>query len=293
MEEKVLCIYHKNCTDGTTSAAVLMKKYPDCIAVPLEHGYTEEEFEKILDSVDQNTTVFITDFSLRKEDLLRLINKSKKVINIDHHIGVKDLLEKISKENENFEFYFDNEHSGASLTYKYIFGNNLPKLIKLVEDKDIWRWKYGEETKYANAYLILLTNKPEKVKEIIDLDIKEILEKGKIVSQFIDYLIERFVEKSEELLLKIGNYKVKGYNTGLFQSEIGNILSEKYGEAVVLFNITGYNVKLSFRSCEGQKPSALELAKILGGGGHTNAAGALISLKEFFNMVIFPNGGEK
>lgn len=293
MEEKVLCIYHKNCTDGTTSAAVLMKKYPDCIAVPLEHGYTEEEFEKILDSVDQNTTVFITDFSLRKEDLLRLINKSKKVINIDHHIGVKDLLEQISKENKNFEFYFDNEHSGASLTYKYIFGNNLPKLIKLVEDKDIWRWKYGKETKYANAYLILLTNKPEKVKEIIDLDIKEILEKGKIVSQFIDYLIERFVEKSEELLLKIGNYKVKGYNTGLFQSEIGNILSEKYGEAVVLFNITGYNVKLSFRSCEGQKPSALELAKILGGGGHTNAAGALISLKEFFNMVIFPNGGEK
>ncbi|ACO04122.1 MAG TPA: phosphoesterase [Persephonella sp.] len=293
MEEKVVCIYHKNCTDGTVSAAVLMKKYPKCKAFPLEHGYKPEDFQEILDQVDSDTVVYITDFSLRKEDNLKLIEKAKKVINIDHHIGIKDQLKQLSEENAKFEFYFDNDHSGASLTYMYLFGEDIPKLIKLVEDKDIWKWRYGDETKYANAYLILLTNKPEEVKELIDGDINDILEKGKIVSQFIDYLINRFVEKSEETFLQIGSYKVKGYNTGLFQSEIGNILSEKYGEAVVLFNISGYNVKLSFRSCEGQEPSALELAKILGGGGHRNAAGALIPLKQFFSMVIFQDGGEK
>ncbi|WP_457621381.1 DHH family phosphoesterase [Persephonella sp.] len=291
MEEKTVCIYHKNCTDGTVSAAVLLKKFPSCKLFPLEHGYSPEDFQEILDQVDSSTTVFITDFSLREEDNLKLIQKAKKIINIDHHIGVKEKLQQLSDKYEKFEFFFDNDHSGASLTYKYLFGENIPKLIKLVEDKDIWTWKYGDETKYANAYLILFTNKPEVIKDLIDQDINDILEKGKIVSQFIDYLIDRFIEKSEETLLQIGKYRVKGYNTGLFQSEIGNILSEKNGEAVVLFNITGYNVKLSFRSCEGQKPSALELAQILGGGGHRNAAGALISLKQFFSMVIFEDGG--
>ncbi|WP_456401047.1 DHH family phosphoesterase [Persephonella sp.] len=293
MAGKVICIYHKNCTDGTVSAAVLLKKFPDCETFPLDHGYTEEEFEELLRNVDSETTIYISDFSLRKDDLLKLIKKAKKIINIDHHIGVKDLLEEISNQYDNYEFYFDNNHSGASLTWKYLFGEPIPYLVKLVEDKDIWRWEYGDDTKYLNAYLIPLTNKPEEIKELLDSDIKQLIEKGKIISKFQDYLIERFVEKTEELLLNIGNYKIKGYNTGLFQSEIGNILSTKLGEAVVLFSINGYNVKLSFRSCEGQSPTALDLAKILGGGGHKNAAGALVSLKEFFNLIIFEDGGEK
>ncbi|WP_457641701.1 DHH family phosphoesterase [Persephonella sp.] len=293
MGENVICIYHKNCTDGTASAAILLTKYPDCKLYPLEHGYKEEDIDQILSDVDGNSIVFITDFSLRKEDLLRLLEKAKKVINIDHHIGVKDLLEEIAENYRNFEFYFDNNHSGSSLTWKYLYGDNLPEIIKLVEDKDIWKWEFGEKTKFVNAYLTLLTNKPEDMKELFNKEIEYILEKGKIISQFTDYLIERFIEKSEELLINIGNYTVRGYNTGLFQSEIGNILSEKLGEAVALFSVNGYNVKFSFRSCDGQKPSALELAQILGGGGHRNAAGASVQLKDFCKMILFPDGGKK
>ncbi len=285
---KVICIYHKNCTDGTTAAAVLLKKFPDCQLIPLEHNYSDEDIEGLLSLVDKDTTVYIVDFSLRKEDLEKLINRARKVILIDHHIGVKEFLQELSKKYQNFEYIFDNNRSGASLTWIYFFGEeNIPDLIKFVEDKDIWTWRYGDKTKYANTYLFLFTNQPEKVLDLLEQPIDKILETGKILSNYTDYLINYFIEKAKEIYIKIGDYKIKAFNTGLFQSEIGNLLCEKYKEPIALFNINGDIVKFSFRSCDYVSPSALELAKILGGGGHKNAAGAAIKLKEFCKMIIF------
>jgi oligoribonuclease NrnB/cAMP/cGMP phosphodiesterase (DHH superfamily) len=294
MENNTICIYHKNCTDGTFSASVLLKKFKNCKLFPLEHGYSEEEFEEILKEVDENTTVYITDFSLRKDDLKKLLENAKEVVNIDHHIGVKDQLEEIAKENPKFKFYFDNDSSGASLTWKVLFGeDNIPEIIKLVEDKDLWKWRYGDRTKYANLYLYMMANKPEEVLQYLDTDPEEIIEKGKIIAIFVDYLINKFIEKAEPTLIKIGDYVVKAFNTGNFQSEIGNILAQKLGEAVALFSIKGYEVRFSFRSVEGQKPTSLELAKLLGGGGHKHAAGAMVTLDKFCEMIIFNKEGEE
>ncbi len=291
MDEKIICIYHKNCTDGTTSAAILLTKFPNCKLFPLDHNYDEKDVEEILKEIDKNTTVYIVDFSLREGDIEKVLQKAKKVINIDHHIGVKDKLEELSKKYSNFEFIFDNNRSGASLTWIYFYGkDNIPEIVKLVEDKDIWTWRYGEKTKYVNAYLIILTDKPEKVKEfILNNNIEKLVENGKIISEFTDYLINNFIEKIKEIELKIGEYTVKGFNTGLFQSEIGNILSNNLKQAVVLFSINGYTVKFSFRSIEGNNPTALQLAQILGGGGHKHAAGASVSLNDFCNMILFNN----
>lgn len=283
--DKIVCIYHGNCTDGTTSAAVLLKKYPDCKLFPLEHGYTEENFQEVLNEIDNNTTVFIVDFSLKEEDLKAVLKKAKEVINIDHHISVKEKLEKFARKYSNFKYIFDNTKSGASLTWEYLFGGEPPWIVKYVEDQDIWTWRYGEKTKYVNLYLLPLTNKPEEILKLFDKPVEEILENGKIIASFTDYMINRFVERAKETPVKIGDYIVKGFNTNFFQSEIGNILATKYNEAVVLFNFSGENVKLSFRSNTGQKPDALELATILGGGGHKNAAGAVVSIKDFFKMV--------
>jgi oligoribonuclease NrnB/cAMP/cGMP phosphodiesterase (DHH superfamily) len=285
--EKVICIYHGNCTDGTTAAAVLLTKFPDCILFPFEHGYKPEDLQEVIDKIDRDTTVYIVDFSLKEEDLKTILSIAKEVIIIDHHIGVKETLEKLAKEYKNLKYIFDNNRSGASLTWIYFYGDkNIPDLIKYVEDKDIWTWKYGETTKYINTYLILLTNQPDKIKELFNKDISDIIEKGKLLAQYTDYLINRFIEKAKETKLKIGEYLVRGFNTNLFQSEIGNILSTKFNEAVVLFNVSGDKVKFSFRSCEGQKPTALDLALILGGGGHRHAAGAVVPLKEFCNMIV-------
>ncbi|MFN3786798.1 MAG: DHHA1 domain-containing protein, partial [Sulfurihydrogenibium azorense] len=152
--------------------------------------------------------------------------------------------------------------------------------------KDIWKWEFGDITKYVNDYLFLYTNKPQELRQLLDKDINEIIEKGKIINQYTTYLIDSFVEKSKDLYIQIGSYKVRAYNTGLFQSEIGNKLSTLHNEAVCLFSINGDYVKLSFRSLDHHNPSALDLAKMLNGGGHRNAAGASMSLKEFCNILL-------
>ena len=75
------------------------------------------------------------------------------------------------------------------------------------------------------------------------------------------------------------------YNITVHESAVGNILSEKRGKAVAIFIINGETVKLSFRSKEHHDPPALKLAKLLGGGGHKNAAGATILRGDFIKMI--------
>lgn len=283
---KTVCIYHKNCTDGTTAAAVLLLKYPDCVLFPLDHNYRDEEFQPILESVDKETTVYIVDFALKSPFFERLVEKAKEVINLDHHVSAKESLEEFAKNYPNFKFIFDNNKSGASITWEYLFGKEPPPIVKYVEDKDIWKWEFGDTTKYVNDYLFLYTNKPQELKELLYQDINQIIEKGKIINQYTTFLIENFVEKAKDLFIQIGTYKVRAYNTGLFQSEIGNKLSTLHDQAVCLFNINGDYVKLSFRSLDHHNPSALDLAKLLNGGGHKNAAGSSLNLKEFCNIIL-------
>ncbi|NPA12903.1 MAG: phosphoesterase [Aquificae bacterium] len=283
--ENVSCIYHGNCIDGTTAAAVVLKKFPQAECYPLEHGYESKDLEAVLDSIDKSHTVYIVDFSLRERDLETLLNKAGEVINIDHHISAKDTLERFDKSYKNFKFVFNNNRSGASLSWEYLFKTDPPMLVKYVEDQDIWKWEYGETTRYVNLFLLPYTNKPEEIVKLLEAPIEPIVEKGKVINSFTQYLIERYLEKAKEVKLKIGEYTVKGYNTNYFQSEIGNRLSTKYNQAVALFSIAGEDVKISFRSNTGNKPDALDLAKILGGGGHRNAAGAKVSLKEFIKMI--------
>jgi oligoribonuclease NrnB/cAMP/cGMP phosphodiesterase (DHH superfamily) len=64
------------------------------------------------------------------------------------------------------------------------------------------------------------------------------------------------------------------------------LLATRYNEAVCLFSINGDYVKLSFRSLDNYNPSALDLAKLLNGGGHRNAAGASVSINEFCSMIM-------
>ena len=44
----------------------------------------------------------------------------------------------------NIHVVFDKERSGAGITWDVLFdGEPRPPLIDRIEDRDIWRWKYG------------------------------------------------------------------------------------------------------------------------------------------------------
>lgn len=279
---KIIAVYHKDCNDGTSSAAALQKKFPEAELFPLNHDYKPEDIAPILEKIDQDTLVYTLDCCLGVREFLA---KGIKVITLDHHTGVRETFENLSRENPNYTFIFDNDKSGASLTWSYFFPEEeMPELIKYVEDSDLWRYKYGDETKYVTKYLSMYLNDPESVGKLFGQDLSEIKERGKIILAYSDKELENLI-KTEPITIKIGEHNVFAFNITSQVSISAHKLSQKLAQAVVLFMIKGQFVKMSFRSDNTQSPSALDLAQILGGNGHRNSSGAVVSLQLFLSMI--------
>lgn len=289
-KNKIIGIYHKNCVDGTTAAAVFLKKFPQAKAFPLQHGYSTEDRDLVLKTVNSDSEVYILDGCFLSEELL---SKAKKITIIDHHIGVKEDLDKLAKDHKNLSYIFDNNYSGASLAWKYFFPDEpLPYFIKLVEDQDLSIFQYGEDTESIALYASMFCNEPEKFLSYFYQDISGILSQGKIILKYRNNLIDYFTLNIKPVLLKINNYQVKAYNcsnSNNFKNKIGYYFSKKHNEAVAVFYFNGQEVYFNFRSYDGQFPSALDLAKAIGGGGHHNKSGACIPLKKFIEMLVIEN----
>jgi uncharacterized protein len=158
---KTIAIYHKDCTDGTTAAAVVLRKFPEAKVFPLSHGFETHELEAILKEISLGDQIFTVDCVIGVPELLAL---GHKVTSIDHHIGIKEEMFELSRSNKDFTFIFDNDRSGASLTWITFFPDEkMPEVIKLVEDGDLWKGKYGKDTKDVANYLLKLANKPEEI----------------------------------------------------------------------------------------------------------------------------------
>lgn len=281
---KTVVLYHKDCNDGTTAAAVVLRKFPNAKTFPFSYDYSAQEINKVLNELDSETQVFTVDCIIGVKNILDV---GYKVTTIDHHIGAKDEYEKIAQENKNFTFIFENNRSGASLTWKYFFPEDeIPELVKLVEDSDLFIHKYGQDTKDVHSYLSMYQNTPEAVITELDRDLVEIINKGKIISQYYNKKLSKQLE-TLPIFLKINEYEIPTYNIqSIFTSEAGRIFAEKNNKTVGIFSISGNKVKISFRSFGEQVPDALTIAKILGGGGHKRAAAAFLSLGRFLEMII-------
>ncbi len=280
-------IYHKNCTDGTTAAAVLLRKFPDIKLFPLVHSHTEDDIAHIHKNTGEGSEVYFVDFATGVEEFL---DKGHKVTIIDHHISVKEKIEKLAEENKELNYVFNDEKSGASLVWWYFFKDEKePEIIKYVEDSDLWTGKYGDDTKYVTSFLSTNADTPEKMLQyIVSNDVEEIKKKGKIIADYNDVQIERTIEGIQKIQLQVGGYEIPAYNitSSEYVSAAGNKLATLNDQAAVMFSINGGNVNFSFRSIDSNNPSALDLAKVLGGGGHRNSSGATILLEDFLKMII-------
>lgn len=276
-------IYHKDCPDGTAAAAVLLKKFAHIELHPVGHDIAPAELEKLLTRIGSGTEVYTTDIAVGVRELLEV---AKNVVTIDHHIGLKEDLEHLARECKNFTYVFDNERSGASLTWHYLFPDRpMPELIALVEDNDLWRFRYGDRTRHLIMHLATLRNQPQRLLELLEKSLEPLLASGAEMARLADYLIKNFAEGRDPTWLLVGEHRVPGYNSPYFESELGHLLAEKHRSAVAIFRFKGAVVNFSFRSADSHSPSALELATLLGGGGHRNAAGASVPLEKFIAML--------
>jgi oligoribonuclease NrnB/cAMP/cGMP phosphodiesterase (DHH superfamily) len=294
MKEQLVCIYHKDCVDGTMAAAILLREYPEAELFPLSYGYGDEELSPIIERIDENTLLYILDFSLIEEggkNMEKLFAKNpKKIINIDHHISAKETLEKLDTQYKNFEFIFDNTTAAAPLTWKHFNPDKpIPLMVELVGYGDTWQLDKDTRIGPVVAYLTMLLGDPQNFITALETPLEKVVEKGEVISDYIDFLIGIYVKKTDPNHILVGNNKVLAFNASFtlqqIRSRLGNVLAKKYGETIGVYRITGGNVNISFRGLDTVEPSARELAEVLGGGGHRNSAGAGMTLSEFLKIL--------
>lgn len=277
----IVIIYHADCRDGFGSAFAAWKKFGD------QASYLPRKTQTNVPEGLTDKEIYILDYCYNQDILQKLVETNKSVVVIDHH-------QMMQKTIESFEGnVFDNDHSGAVLSWKYFHPNvPVPSLLEYVEDHDLWRFALPENREYNTALGLypmtfeswdIIINKLQNPKEKANF-----LAKGVLIAKFEDKLVEELLEYKERV--RFEGHEVWALNaTRTYRSILGNRLAgmnlqeEKTPIGIVYYRYGG-TVHVSLRS-HGDIDVA-EIARKYGGGGHKNAAS--FKVKNFSNLPFVP-----
>lgn len=275
-------IYHHPCSDGFGSRWVIenyMRKHhqdKNVVYFPANHGSSPPNLE--------GRNVLICDFSYPKKvfsNLLDSIIKTNgKILIIDHHKSARDELVDVPNKYK----IFDMNHSGAALTWKYIYGDKIqpPLMIQYIEDRDIWK-KELPHTDAFSSWFYPLPFDYDTYNEYAD-DQKLLEGIHNIGLPYLSLNREYIKEALKRVTPKFMNIRNKYYmvcyiNSLILKSDIGNEIFNKYPHcdfsAVYSLNDWDNAVSFSLRSTN-EHADVSEIAMSLGGGGHRNASGVKI-----------------
>jgi len=252
---KPLVIYHKSCADGWCSAWLARKALKDADFFPAQYG------EEPPDVSDRE--VYVLDFSYPRKTLLSMAGKCKSLIVLDHHkTAAKDL--------EGLHFcLFDMSRSGAKMTWDYFNFPDKSWIVDYVQDRDLWKWELSNSQE-VSAAISSLPYDFDAWDELSKTPLEEVVSQGKAIRRYMDRLIETLASFGK--LVIFNDCEVLAVNSSMLQSEVGNRLAQRHPFGIVWFQRQDGQFVYSLRSTnEGKDVS--EIAKSLGGGGHTHSAG--------------------
>ena len=283
-EKPIVAFYHKDCVDGTTSAAVVLNKFPYAKVFPVGFDTAAVDFAVAKSEITGETKVIFVDISVGLEEIMGLASE---ILVIDHHISEKERVEELVKSQDTITYIFDIAESGASLAFKYFFPEEtVPTLVRYVQDIDLWNNIYVPKSSWLHQYMSTLRNQPDRVLPLLgaESDVEKYIALGKVLADYVDLEVTSSIER-DPLYISFAEYKVPAFNITEHQSKAGNILSLKTNKAVIMYTIKGEHTRLSIRSSTGCVPNALAVAQFFGGGGHDHAAGATVVTETFLALL--------
>jgi oligoribonuclease NrnB/cAMP/cGMP phosphodiesterase (DHH superfamily) len=264
---ETLVIYHGDCSDGFTAAWAFRKLGPEGEAafyVPAKHGDPPPDV--------RGKDVYILDFAYPRETLLRMQESARSLLVLDHHKTAEaDLV--------GLPFcVFDMERSGAGLTWDHLSAighlpSERPWLINIIEDRDLWRYRFGDETRFASAYITTLPMTFETWDALASARPDQLVEKGEAIESYIDDYGEKACKQA--VFRELGGYTVPVINIPYMNASdhIDRLCrvypSYPFGASFFLGGDGRW--QFSLRSIGDFDVS--EIALKYGGGGHKNAAG--------------------
>lgn len=125
--------YHVSDADGRCGAAIVSKKYPDYEICAYNYWY---DFNKSFSKVGPNEKIIFVDITPRIDQLLPLMELTKRITIIDHH---DSSLRDLKKAGLEFPGIFEVDGLGAAaLAWRYVSDKKMPIGVRLIARRDVW-----------------------------------------------------------------------------------------------------------------------------------------------------------
>ena len=147
----------------------------------------------------------------------------------------------------------------------------MPKFIKHIEDRDLWKWKISGSEAFCISF-DMLDYDLDKISDCMNEEVvDEMIQTGEYLLEYKNYNVDRITNSAQ--IRNFCGYNTLVVNSSIWMSEIGSALSR---ECDVVF-VWSWSHKrrvhrVSLRSFYDHVDCS-ELAKKYGGGGHKKAAG--------------------
>ena len=288
-----IIIYHDHCADGFGAAWACWMKWRDLPKyVPANYGQTPPDVT--------GKHVLIVDFSYKRDVLASMGKSAASIIILDHHLTALNDLAEWEIEDVSGDFWagdnplrqvalndertgvpiaaqFFMAFSGARLAWDFCHDADAPRLIQLIEDRDLWRFDF-EETKPFGLWLRSEPFNFERweliAQELHDArDGEKIMTEARAMQRFFDAKVDEIASFAKRRGLCEHNPIVVNCPP-MFASEVGHALLDKHPDAPfsAMWYEAGDKRMWSLRSRD-DRQDVSEVAAIFGGGGHRNAAG--------------------
>jgi len=332
--------YHRNCPDGNGAAWVyyyyLTLNNPSTIRNQDETFiYGNTRFIGVdPGKVPQNMStgyltgkrILFVDNCFKRPDIEHIAKIAHSIKILDHHISNKEALADINI--PNVIVVFDMDRCGTEITWDEFFpykepssfkrfskyftgrkqyisfeGSNRPWFIDVIADRDVWRWRYENETRPLGLYLYktgvyreiqnltrLLNTSSSELKEMkITGETLQVIEKIQILDVAKRAILRTYISR---ITKKPYTVYIVGCGKDL-ASDVGHLLSDKPEcdfAVMYLYNLETDEWYLSLRGSKHKRISVEEIAKEWEGGGHTLASGMTLNnqthqLKDVFQEI--------
>lgn len=258
--------------DGRCSGAIVYRAMQGREDDGVGSSYYEIDYndEFPFSIIQPGEQVAIVDFSLQKPgEFEKLLAITDNVIWIDHH---KTAIEKHG--NLNILGIRQDGVAACVLAWQYFFPDkDVPYVVELLGDYDIWAFEYGEKTSMLQAGIRLHNTSPESENWDTWLGASyranDLIRDGETALLYRNNYYRDLVKRLS-FFAEFEGYRIVACNAALVNSQLFDSIHGDY-DLMMPFYFDGNQWTVSIYTKKNIDCS--ELAKKYGGGGHKKAAG--------------------
>ena len=284
-----LVLYHGICTDGFT-CALLMHLYFK--ATGQEYEMIPVNYHEQLPENIAGKNIYILDFSYPPEVIREFAETAKSITVLDHHLTAAEQYGgygeyRYKHGNCPVDIRIHEEHSGASLTFKYLsereLGSHqfdflthrrLKDLVRAVKDYDLWYHEFSS-TKVIHDLLQIIPRTIEGWLDVFvhesDEDFAKRMEKCTHFFNAYEALAATIADTHK--VINLCGHRVPVVNSPhVFADRICEYLYQGDAPFAISFVVNSKELYCSLRSKRDGGVDVSAIAKKFGGGGHATSA---------------------